>query len=559
MLCHGRAVYDVGTMGFRRLIFRISFSRKPVSLAAGGVALVVLGVGVALPARAGPLLHEILDARLNGFSSNVFGCPTPGNNGPDQQRCNLWGRAYPDLRPDLVNSPVAPVDGFPVYRGVPDRYAGDAMSTANFGAANSGTDACEAWYYVWVATENPDVGTFVSYYGASSTIVNLSETGNANAADCNTMTVSNPTACFGALSSQSATGSATDTPLGTIESMGGLEPVPVPRVVSASSSAVTMAWDSPGNQTTVNRPSYTGATCPGGATFDDLTETDGPEPIWGTRLYVHLRGMGASPASLAELEGSTVDEDGNLMVLGNDGDGVCYDDISCPSAHLISCSAVMGGMCQANGVDFQPVAQQVTIDLEQLDAELKEDGPVTLDDEVVFNTKVVFRGGGTLSSVASVATPNARLVSLFSSHSHPVAFDEASEGTTGGTDGDTGAQTTGATGFGSTGGQGTTAAGDGSGGESTADGSTISGPGSGSGHGTETGSGGRTDPGGDSGTTGATTASDGTADDGSGSSGGRSTGQTTDSGCGCTAPGSSWSGAALWFVAAIGGRRRRRA
>ncbi|MFQ5766376.1 MAG: hypothetical protein ACE5ID_00100 [Acidobacteriota bacterium] len=378
-----------------------------------GLSLVL---AVMAPSSAPAQFFEVLSARLNGVAVDPFGCAGVP--------CNLYERLYPDKDPTLINGPLGPVDGFPDYRPNANRYAGDQQNTSNYPGFNTPTAACEAWYAVWTGVQNPGSGIYISYYSAQSTIVNVSETGNSNNRDCNTVKRTFAQACFGATDPTSAVNASTGTPQGDVVPIGGLEPVPVPTVVnSAVPDTVQLAWPSANNQNTTNRPSANNTPCPAGSTFDDLLDQNGPNPIWGLRLYVHTIPDGGAFRSLASLEGTTL-VGTRLGVLENPGNMLsCTGQLDCPNVHLVPCSTVTGGICQSDGVSFTPAAQIVTLDKATIDSLLTIDGPIGTANNAVFNTKVIFRGAVPGSQAAAgVPSSNPSLVSLFSANSTRVSF-----------------------------------------------------------------------------------------------------------------------------------------
>jgi hypothetical protein len=388
----------------------------------------ILSLSILLPATSEAQLRELTGHYVNGPMENIFLCDHPGPT-DDIRPCNLWNRIYGDLNPTEINSPAIlqanpDWDPFPIYRPRPLRYAGPIHSTGHFPDASGSGDACEAWYSAWTGVTSPSSPLYVSYYGAGSTIANFWELGNLKSPDCTGGNVELGV-CIGALSPETATGSSPDTPAGDLVGHGGMEPVPVPRIVAGDTGAgrVELAWSSPENINTVNLPSANAVPCPIGSTFDDLTETSGPPPILGVRLFAHALDDGAQPPSLAAMEGGSVDAQGIVDVLGEPGQNICHDDATCPLAHVIPCFRTQLGACAADGIDFLPVSQSVEITNALVDLVLGDDGPVGESRLAVFNIKVVFAGA---TATANPYVPefklNPYLVSLFSAHSHPVRF-----------------------------------------------------------------------------------------------------------------------------------------
>ena len=359
-------------------------------------------------------MNVTMDGRINEAATDAFGCGAG-------VACNLWQRYYGDLNPTLINAPAAPQDGWPRYVAAKARYVGDTMPTGNFPGINGVTDACEAWYSVYTGVVNSDVPTFVTYYGAQSTIINFSEPlQSPNTADCATATAG--TACFGALDSTVAT-DAPGTPGGLLPPIGGLSVVPVPSVVASDSAGLTvdLAWPAVSAGTGVNiADNGTQPACPAGATFaNDATP---PPAILGVQLFVYTVPTAAAPRSLSDLEG--VPGTDPIGVLTNPGDGLACtgsgSDPNCPGVHLVPCPT--GAAClDAN--TFEVAAQNFRLTQADVDAALGADGPLDATKVAVFNTKVLFKGalaGGTSSGSAST---NPSLVSLFSANSTKVSFD----------------------------------------------------------------------------------------------------------------------------------------
>jgi hypothetical protein len=206
----------------------------------------------------------------------------------------------------------------------------------------------------------------------------------------------------------------------------------VPRVTSSNIAgrAITVAWDAADNQNRTNRPG--GLACPGGATFtNEQVTTTSPDAISGMRLFVHRRAAGAAAKTLVELEGTalvgtTLGAFGNTALTGycnTDGAGEIVGT-ACPGSHIVACNApgVTGGVCAANGIDFSPANQSVTIVEAAVNAALGVDGPMGSGDVGVLNTKVVYMGSTQTHSAGGSAFLNPKLVSLFSASSSPFSF-----------------------------------------------------------------------------------------------------------------------------------------
>jgi hypothetical protein len=404
--------------------------RRIIGVAGGVVMMAALGVGTSRAQLTEIMAHNVLN-----FATDSFSCGTSCTSGGPEQPCNLWNRIYGDKGPSVgINGPnlanACEKDGYPRFGAATTRYNGDGQTTGNYGGINANTDACEAWYSVWDAVVGPGTASFISYYGASSTIINFSEDGNRACANCGICGVGTITAgvCFGALSTASATGTSTNTPLGpTISGLGGIEPVPIVRITASDTGAntLTLAWNAFANETTVNRPSTQATACPGGATFaNELIATNGPNPIRALRLFVHTEPEVGAPRTLVSLEGSTLSGT-SLNALGNTRDAICFDAVTCPSSHVIPCNGVTGGTCHSNGIDFLPGAQSITVTETAVNSALGADGPVggaAGKASIVFNTKVVYAGATETASTAGLAALSPKLVSLFSASSAKAAF-----------------------------------------------------------------------------------------------------------------------------------------
>ena len=392
---------------------------------AGGLGLVLaLGTGVA-----SAQLGEIIVGKVD-FDTPSVNAPSPFTCA-DGLECLAYERVYGDLDPSLVNQfgvatpPSTTNDGYPRFLIGTSRWNGDGFSTANYPGINALTQACEAWYGIWVAAVDIGTPNYISYYAGESTIVNVSEDGQPNQPSCSAANVQ-PVACLG--ENRSAAATFPNTPQGSVGLVGtGWEPVPIPTITNSSVAAgtVDLFWPDVSNVNTPNRPSSIGTACPFGSTFDDLTVLNGPNPVHGVRLFVYKLVPGAPGAarSLDSLEGATIDARGGLDILDNTQNAriACTGAADCPNVHELRCSDVSGGSCTASGRDFLPVGQNIQVSQATVNAAL---GPDLVSGEaVVFLTKVVFRGAVTGSHAKSgVTNVNPSLVSLFSANSTQVSF-----------------------------------------------------------------------------------------------------------------------------------------
>lgn len=410
--------------------------KKILSFAAG-IALVG-GLSVGTPRAQ---LGEIVAQNISTISTNPFGCATACTSGGAEQTCNLWNRVYGDKGPAVgINSPAiltnpCEKDGYPRYGSTASRMFGDGHTTANYPTINATTDACEAWYSVFDGATTPDTALFISYYGAGGTIVNFGENGNRNCPDCGTTCGLGTTvaagACIGGLTNSTIPGgtstvSATNTPQGELLPIGGLSPVPVPRVTASDVGANTLslAWGAASNQTNVNRPSSSATACPGGSTFNDLSATTGPPAIRGVRLFVHTEPGTGAARTLASLEGASL-VGTTLQNLGNTRNSICFNAATCPGSHIIRCADVTGGVCVGDGTEFSVAAQAITLTETAVNAALGTDGPIgggPGKESIVFNVKLVYAGATVTSSTAGNSSLSPKLVSLFGANSAKTGF-----------------------------------------------------------------------------------------------------------------------------------------
>jgi hypothetical protein len=380
-----------------------------------GAALVLAGLFSA-PAQA-QIMAVFMDGRINDATTDAFGCVD------GLVACNLWQRYYGDKDPTLINGPSAPTDGYPRYAAKATRYVGDTSTTANYPGINAAaTDGCEAWYSVWTGVLNPDVPGFVTYYGAQSTIINLSEPlSSPNTADCAIATAQ--TGCFGALDTTVAVGSP-GAPAGTVAPVAGLSAVPVPTVTASDAAALTvdLAWPAISAGTNVNISDAAQPACPGGSTF--ANDGTPPPAVLGVRLFLYKTTAAAAPRTLGDLEGAPGTDP--IGVLGNPGDGLACSgsgaDTNCPSVYLMPCGLATGATCLSGDPDTFDLAAQA-LQLTQGDVETVLGGPLAAGDVVIFNTKVVFAGALPGSTASGAATNNPSLLSLFSANSTKVSFD----------------------------------------------------------------------------------------------------------------------------------------
>ncbi|MFQ5669726.1 MAG: hypothetical protein ACE5HD_04300 [Acidobacteriota bacterium] len=404
--------------------------KRFVSLA--GAGLLVLGLGINVTPAVN--MSEILTGEILGNTPTL---PDPFLCDNDiATPCNVFQRYYGDLDSNDVNAQANSL-GFPQYRKKKARYSSVGGLLGNWGAVADLSRACEAWYSLWTAVLDPGTGTFLTYYAGQSTIVNNSEIGSIILSDCGTSSMDPSGACFGRVDGVAQTlTDQPDNPRGNGAHIGGFEVVPIPTpALNAASGNIDISWPGPAAVTNVNRPSSVGAVCPAGSTFNDLTATSAPSPIFGVALYVHRVADATALRSIASLEGSSVDAGNLLTLFQNNQTGVglgCTNNGpsgDCPGVHQIACSAGIGGQCAGNSILFAPVAQTISVSQGFVDAALGADGPVG-SGVAVFNTKVAFRGSVTGSTASEElggkallpGGPNPSLMTLFSANSAPVGF-----------------------------------------------------------------------------------------------------------------------------------------
>jgi hypothetical protein len=382
-------------------------------------------------------MTELMTSQVIDAASNPFNCVAVPST---SAACNLYFRYYSELNPNVINSPAAADNGYPRYRSAKTKLEGSTQNAGNFPGVNSTADACEPWYAVWTGVASPaDAASFITYYSASSQILNLSEGGGPTGtalvmnADCSG---TGSGSCFGP-TGNAVSSDTTGTPGGILARVGGLSPVPVPRVtVQPDANTLSLAWNAATSVNTVNRKSGTNTACPGGSSFDDLTVTSAPSPIYGVRLYVHTLPFGAPFLTLPALEGSAVAAGGSpattlLGILNNTdqarvGCAGAGRGADCPVSDLVPCSSVLGATCASDGMTFSSAAQAFTLTRATLNSILPPGEAIDNDTVAVFNTKVVFRGAVDDSHAGARGTTNGHtnpgLMSLFSANSTRVSF-----------------------------------------------------------------------------------------------------------------------------------------
>jgi hypothetical protein len=209
---------------------------------------------------------------MDGSGGNVFDCPTSGNaNSPP---CGISYRYYSDDPGGngAINSGLS-TDGNPVFdpRGA-GCYRADPDNSQNY--LGQLHECGRPMYALWDAQREGGTFEHVGYYAAQSQSIEAAEQGNIFH-DCGgTRFIS----CFDAADGEFAA-SQPNTPIGGIDPIGGLAPIPVPRVLARIPEwTYHLAWDDPVNW------------------YDTHSNVDGtkgpleaaPDPIVGLELYYHV-------------------------------------------------------------------------------------------------------------------------------------------------------------------------------------------------------------------------------------------------------------------------------
>lgn len=175
-----------------------------------------------------------------GFQGDPFRCGTAGSETP--ATCTLTNRFYTDTETACVNGEFGPAGAgldyrpavYSTTRGDLARYETDAITPPNWpgplGAAG------ENWYILWDHLANPGAPDCLGFYGAQSDVLQFGEHGQHRRSSCETDEGNSPISCADPLRGAvaAACNPQPDTPIGIVDGVGGLGPVPVPTV-----SAVT--------------------------------------------------------------------------------------------------------------------------------------------------------------------------------------------------------------------------------------------------------------------------------------------------------------------------------
>jgi hypothetical protein len=169
---------------------------------------------------------EVLQAFVLDVTADVFGCQ---GDGP----CNLRYRMYHAQGQVEINAGPG-MDGFPRFRrrGV---YASDPTMTGNYPTVAGHYDF--PFYVVWDGVLNPGTADHAGYYGGQSQIIRHGEQGDSSQIGCTSYQKIG--ACFEPLSAMSSSQVLRN----GLSSIGGLAPIPVPRVRSADSNEISLDWE----------------------------------------------------------------------------------------------------------------------------------------------------------------------------------------------------------------------------------------------------------------------------------------------------------------------------
>ncbi|MFQ5768257.1 MAG: hypothetical protein ACE5ID_09785, partial [Acidobacteriota bacterium] len=231
---------------------------RPVTLTTGLLfILLILAPGGRSQAQA---LHELLGGSVGEIDSDEFSCFRP--QGSEPKPCHLSYRYYCVDVPSEVNSPALPATGYARYKRRRKLYMADVLHTGNFPKATL-LGAGHTWHLLWDGIKNPDTPNHIGYYAAMSQVVDIGEMGNPASRTC--LPVVGQYACFGMMTAEH-TNQAIGAPVGDLQPIGGLSPIPVPLLVRNGTDSVSFVWEQAAGQTSRD-----------GAAL----------PILGYRLYVY--------------------------------------------------------------------------------------------------------------------------------------------------------------------------------------------------------------------------------------------------------------------------------
>ncbi len=250
-----------------------------------GPGILLAGALILAPEAWGQAIHEILDGSVGGFPTDIFECGGPRKKA---DVCGLSYRYYCVDRPDEVNSPAAPPSGFATYRSKRELYTAEPVHTGNFPKASQ-LGPGRAWNLVWDAARDVDSPGHIGYYAAASQIVEHGELGNPLTLNC--LPVTGQYACFGLITPQNSN-AVRNSPLGDLQPLGALSPIPVPVVIQNGMDKISLVWEQAAGQ---------------------VSRDGAPLPIQGYRLFVYPNPV--NPPTEKELRDKAVPV-GDVIPLG---------------------------------------------------------------------------------------------------------------------------------------------------------------------------------------------------------------------------------------------------
>jgi hypothetical protein len=227
--------------------------------------LILAGVLTLAMGLASAQCSEPMEAKVKNFGTNIYNCPDSGNTG--SPACGIFYRFYSDDTGSTGGANPG-VDGNPIFQtGGTGSYTSDIENSQNvFGGA---PHPCGRYMYnIWDSQQGAGTGDHAGYYGAQSNVIEAAEQGNPFAECGGTRFVS----CFAALGGDEAV-AVDNAPQGTVGTLGGMAPIPVPTVSASTADTVTLSWNAAANF----HPTPAAGGDPG----------TGPNPITGVALYVY--------------------------------------------------------------------------------------------------------------------------------------------------------------------------------------------------------------------------------------------------------------------------------
>lgn len=187
-------------------------------------------------------LMEMLAGSVGDMPSNVFECSDVADK--ELKPCGLTFRYYPEDRPEEVNGPAKPVPGYPRWRPRKLLYLADVVHTGNFPKGTS-LGPGHAWHLLWDGVRDPETPSHVGYYAAQSQMVQLGELGNPMSSSC--LPATGQYACFGRIGKNKAH-AVPDSPIGPLNPVGGLSPIPVPVLARNGVDKISLRWSAAAGQ-----------------------------------------------------------------------------------------------------------------------------------------------------------------------------------------------------------------------------------------------------------------------------------------------------------------------